>query len=227
MRRERRRYVDSAQVDEVSEILRDGLVHGVTTNPTILERAHRSAANSSELYARWVSEGAQEVFFQAWGENTQALLRLAEGILALGPKVVVKVPATRTGFAAAANLSRDGATVLLTAVYSPAQALMAASLGVRYIAPHLGRMQDSGLNGTAEIAAMTVMVAGTDTDVIAASLRTPGAIVALAEVGVRYFTAAPAVVLAVMQHTVIDSSSAEFEAAVFRGAVRGSGSVSP
>ena len=227
MSQKRRFYVDSAQIDDVSEVLRDGLVHGVTTNPTILERARRSAANSPELYARWVSEGAQEVFFQAWGENAQAMLRIAEGIRALGPKVVVKVPATRAGFAAAANLSRDGVTVLLTAVYSPAQALMAASLGVRYIAPYLGRMQDSGLDGIAEIAAMTAMVAGTDTDVLAASLRTPGAIVALAEVGVRYFTAAPSVVLAVMQHDVSDSSSKEFEAAVSRGAVRGSGSVKP
>ena len=220
MSRDRRFYVDSAQVADVSELLRDGLVHGVTTNPTILERAQRSAADSPELYARWVSEGALEVFFQAWGESTQALLRKAEGILALGPKVVVKVPATRAGFAAAVALSRGGATVLLTAVYSPAQALMAASLGVRYIAPYLGRMQDSGLDGIAEIAAMTTMVANTDTDVLAASLRTPASIVALADVGVRCFTAAPAVILAVLQHDVSDSSSAEFEAAVARGAVR-------
>ena len=220
MSRDRRFYVDSAQVAEVSELLRDGLVHGVTTNPTILERAQRSAADSPELYARWVAEGAQEVFFQAWGESTRALLRNAEDILALGPKAVVKVPATRAGFAAAVALKREGATVLLTAVHSPSQALMAASLGVRYIAPYLGRMQDSGLDGVAEIATMTSMVADTATDVLAASLRTPDAIVALAEVGVRYFTAAPAVILAVLQHDVSDRSSAEFEAAVARGATR-------
>jgi transaldolase len=49
MSRERRFYVDSAQVDEVAEVLRDRLVHGVTTNPTILERAHRSAGRRSLL----------------------------------------------------------------------------------------------------------------------------------------------------------------------------------
>ena len=220
MSRERRFYVDSARVDEVSEVLRDGLVHGVTTNPTILERAHRSVADAPELYARWVSEGAHEVFFQAWGESRGQLLHAAEGILALGPKAVVKVPATRDGFVAAAELSRSGATVLLTAVYSPAQALMAATLGVRYIAPYLGRMQDSGLDGIAEIAEMTALVAGSGTDVLAASLRTPDAIVALAVLGVPYFTAAPAVILAVLHHDVSERSSMEFEAAVARGLQR-------
>ena len=220
MSRERRFYVDSARVDEVSGVLRDGLVHGVTTNPTILERAHRSVADAPELYARWVSEGAQEVFFQAWGESRGQLLHAAKGILALGPKAVVKVPATRDGFVAAAELSRSGATVLLTAVYSAAQALMAATLGVRYIAPYLGRMQDSGLDGIAEIAEMAALVAGSGTDVLAASLRTPDAIVALAAVGVPYFTAAPAVILAVLHHDVSERSSMEFEAAVARGLQR-------
>lgn len=220
MSRERRLYVDSAEADEVGELLRDGLVHGVTTNPTILERADRSVADAPELYARWIAEGAHEVFFQAWGESRGALLRTAEGILALGPEVVVKVPATREGFVVAAELSRAGAPVLLTAVYSPAQALMAATLGVRYIAPYLGRMQDSGLDGIAEIAVMTAVVAGSGTDVLAASLRTPDAIVALAAVGVPYFTAAPAVILAVLHHDVSDRSSEEFEAAVARGLQR-------
>ncbi|TFD70846.1 transaldolase family protein [Cryobacterium gelidum] len=220
MSRERRFYVDSAQVDEVAEVLRDRLVHGVTTNPTILERAHRSSADSPALYARWISEGAEEVFFQAWGDSIQTLLHTAHGILALGPKVVVKVPATRAGFAAAADLSRGGATVLLTAVYSPAQALVAASLGVRYVAPYLGRMQDRGLDGIAEISVMTALVADTGTDVLAASLRSPEAIVALAAVGVSYFTAAPAVILAMLQHELSESSNAEFEAAVARGHFR-------
>lgn len=140
-----RLYVDSADVDRVSRLLAAGVVHGVTTNPTILERGGRTAADIPELYARWEAEGAREIFFQTWGGDTDSFLRNAEGIRALGERVAVKVPATTAGFAAASNLVRDGATVLVTAVYSVAQALACASIGAQYIAPYLGRMRDAGL----------------------------------------------------------------------------------
>lgn len=133
-----RLYVDSADLDRVSRLLVAGVVHGVTTNPTILERGGRTAAEIPDLYARWESEGAREIFFQTWGGDTASFLRNAEGIRALGPRVAVKVPATADGFAAASALVRDGATVLVTAVYSIAQALACATIGAHYIAPYLG-----------------------------------------------------------------------------------------
>ena len=49
MHRELRFYVDSAKVEEVSRVLSDALAHGVTTNPTILERADRSVRDLPEL----------------------------------------------------------------------------------------------------------------------------------------------------------------------------------
>ena len=217
MTREFRFYADSANVDEVRGVLADGLVYGVTTNPTILERANRSVRDIPQLYARWEAEGAREIFFQAWGENAAAMIANAQHLAALGPKVVVKVPATRDGFTAAAVLIGAGVTVLVTAVYAQAQALAAATLGARYIAPYLGRLNDSGRDGVTEIAAMQALVAGSGTDVLAASLRTPNDIVRLAAAGVPYFTAAPSVILAALSSDVSDRSAQEFEDAVERG----------
>ena len=217
MHRELRFYVDSAKVEEVSRVLSDALAHGVTTNPTILERADRSVRDIPELYARWEAEGAQEIFFQTWGDSTKSMLSNAERIVSLGSRVVIKVTATREGFAAATALVAAETTVLVTAVYSQAQALMAATIGARYIAPYLGRMNDAGRDGVAEIGAMQALVAGSGTDVLAASLRTPNDIVALAVRGVRFFTADPSVILAALQDDVSDSSAEEFEAAVGRG----------
>ncbi|GAA3877338.1 fructose-6-phosphate aldolase [Leifsonia kafniensis] len=217
MPREIRFYADSAVLTEVGELLADGLVHGVTTNPTILERAERGVRDIPALYARWEGEGAEEIFFQAWGESKTEMLRNAHSILTLGSRAVVKVPATRIGFAAASTLVAEGASVLVTAVYSQAQALAAASMGVRYVAPYLGRLKDAGRDGVAEIAAMQQLIAGTGTEVLAASLRTPADIIDLAAAGVSYFTAAPAVILAALQSDVSDRSAEEFEAAVRRG----------
>ncbi|MFJ6532788.1 transaldolase family protein [Microbacterium sp. NPDC091662] len=211
-----RLYVDSADVDRVSRLLAAGVVHGVTTNPTILERGGRTAAEIPELYARWESEGAREIFFQTWGGDTASFLRNAEGIRALGDRVAVKVPATAAGFAAASALVRDGATVLVTAVYSVSQALACASIGAQYIAPYLGRMRDAGLDGDAMISRMQEVCAGSDSNVLAASLRSPDDITGLRLAGVPYFTAAPDVLDRVLFHEVSDSSAAEFDAAMVR-----------
>ena len=211
-----RLYVDTADVDRVSRLLTAGVVHGVTTNPTILERGGRTAAEIPDLYTRWVSEGAREVFFQTWGGDTASFLRNADGIRALGDRVAVKVPATAAGFAAASALVRDGATVLVTAVYSVAQALACASIGAQYIAPYLGRMRDAGLDGDAVIARMQEVCAGSASNVLAASLRSADDITGLRLAGVPYFTAAPDVIEQLLFHEVSDSSAAEFDAAMVR-----------
>jgi len=211
-----RLYVDSADVDRVSRLLAAGVVHGVTTNPTILERGGRTAGEIPELYARWESEGAAEIFFQTWGGDTASFLRNAERIRELGPRVAVKVPATAAGFAAASALVADGATVLVTAVYSVAQALACASIGAQYIAPYLGRMRDAGIDGDTVIARMQEVCEGSGSNVLAASLRTADDIVELRLAGVPYFTAAPDVIEQALFHEVSDSSAAEFDAAMVR-----------
>lgn len=216
MHRQPRLFADSADVNEVGELLADRLVYGVTTNPTILERAGRSVRDIPDLYARWEAEGAREIFFQTWGESIRAMLDNARPLVALGELVVVKVPATRDGFAVASELVAEGVTVLVTAVYTPAQALVAATIGARYIAPYLGRIQDAGRDGIAEVCAMQALVDGSRTDVLAASLRTPAAIVALAGGGVRFFTAAPAVIIAAVSDDVSVAAAADFEAAATR-----------
>jgi transaldolase len=101
-------------------------------------------------------------------------------------------------------------------VYSVAQALACASIGVQYIAPYLGRMRDAGIDGDAVIARMQEVCAGSGTNVLAASLRSADDITGLRLAGVPYFTAAPDVIEQVMFHEVSVSSAAEFDAAMGR-----------
>lgn len=214
MSRSVRYYADSADLEAVNDLLTARLIRGVTTNPTILHRAGRTVQDLPELYGSWSRNGAEEIFFQSWGSSTTELVANARQILALGDRVVVKVPATSAGFPAAAILAEKGAAVLVTAVYSRAQALTSAAIGARYIAPYLGRLLDAGLDGVAEVAAMQALVAGTGTEVLAASLRTPEALVDLAAAGVSHFTAAPAVLWAAVRNDLSDASAEEFERAI-------------
>lgn len=208
-----RLFVDSADTAAVTPLLRDSLVHGVTTNPTVLDRAGRPAEEIPALYAQWEREGAGEIFFQAWGADRRATERRARQILGLGERAVVKVVATAEGFALASALSREGVPVLLTGVYTLAQALTAASSSVRYIAPYLGRMREARLGDVDEIAQMQELVGPAGTEVLAASLRSPQDIVDLAARGVTACTASPEVLARMLVSEATDGAAEDFESA--------------
>lgn len=209
-------YVDSAEVARVTELLTVRLVSGVTTNPTILERAGQRLADLPALHARWLREGAAEIFFQTWGATAATMLDNAERLADLGERVVVKVPATRDGFIVARALTDRGVPVLVTAVYAVAQAVAAAAYGARYIAPYYGRLLDSGRDPVSLIGQMQQACEGSDTSVLAASLRSPDDVTALRLAGIRFFTAAPDVILAVLGDETSERSAVEFEAAMSR-----------
>jgi TalC/MipB family fructose-6-phosphate aldolase len=188
-----RLYLDTADRGAAESLMATGLFAGVTTNPTILQRASKGVADLRDIYRWAVSAGATEVFFQAWGTDAATLIERGQWLRDLGSQVVVKFVATRAGSTACAALAAQGAPTLLTAIYDPGQAIVAAAAGATYIAPYLGRMNDAGRQGIAEVVAMhEVLVAtGSTTKVLLASIRSVPDMVTLARHGVDCFTMAP------------------------------------
>jgi transaldolase len=185
-------YIDSADRALVEELWSSGVFAGVTTNPTILERAGLGQPDVPELY-RWLRDlGVDRVFVQVLGRTDTEMLRSAEQVLALG-SVVIKVPATAAGYAAAKTLVDDGVEVLLTAVYHPLQAMMARDVGIQGVAPYVGRMTDAGRPGVEAVIDMQKIVAVSSTRIVAASLRTTQEVWRLAAAGVPDFTVGEAV----------------------------------
>lgn len=208
-----RLFADSADADAVRPLLEGSLVHGVSTNPTLLERAGRTTDDIAVLAKEWTDLGAREVFAQSWGESEDDIERRARGILELDAHMVVKIAATRAGFAVASRLARAGHPVLLTAVYTPGQALAAASSGIRYIAPYLGRMRDAGLGDIETLAHMQSVCGSSGTEVFAASVRTPDDIVQLVDAGITAITANPTVLWELLAHPATEASASDFNAA--------------
>jgi len=207
-------YADTADDESVVAALDEGLVSGVTTNPEILQRQGLHLADLERLVPRWVQRGAQRVFLQTWGRTTDAMLHNAQDLLAIDARVAVKVPATSAGAPVVAELAQQGVDVLVTAVYTPAQVVLAASLGAHSVAPYLGRMDDIGRDGAAEIGLMAELLADSTTKVLAASLRTPERIVALAQRGVASFTARPAVIREMFTDSPSSAAADAFERAM-------------
>lgn len=190
-----RLYLDTADRAAAEDLLATGLFAGLTTNPTILRRAGRGVGDIADIHRWAVDAGAREVFLQAWGEDTATLVKRGTELRGLGDEVVVKLVASRAGAAACAALAAEGVPTLLTAVYDPAQAVVAAAAGATYIAPYLGKLAEAGRDAVGDVAAMQQLLTATasPTRILLASLRDVASIVALARHGVDHFTMGPAV----------------------------------
>lgn len=208
-------YLDSARKSEVKPLLATGVFYGVTTNPLILREASVRAGQLAE-FADWVfGLEAREVFFQSWGEDQATLYQHAQQLARISTKVVVKLPATQEGLTAAAKLAADGIRTCVTAVYTPFQVLLAASVGAAYVAPYLGRMNDAGRDGHASIAQMVQALRNTSspTEILAASVRSPEDVARLGQAGVRCITLSPAVARQLFQEPLTLEATQAFEVA--------------
>ena len=215
-----RLFLDSADPATWLQMLPTGIFHGVTTNPLLLQKVGHpcNLPVLGDLAALARDAGAREIHLQAWGREADELvergLALSEAAGAID--IVVKVPATATGFVAARRLVDAGCRVTLTAVYHPTQVLAAAALGAAYAAPYLGRLNDAGRDGRAELLTMNRILDGRDTNLrlLAASLRRVEDIVDLAAAGLDTFTFSEEVAVALLREPLTDQAAADFEQAV-------------
>ncbi|SDP88288.1 transaldolase [Rhodoferax sp. OV413] len=188
-------YLDSADLAELKTCLPHPAIHGVTTNPTLLRRAGVSRASLPQLLQRCIELGARQVQAQVHTADTDGILADARQLVRqFSPgQLVVKIPATRDGLRAGAELSAEGIPVTYTAVYALEQAHFAGQLGASYAAPYLGRLEDAGVDGLALIAQMQAALtrSGASTRLLVASVRTRAAYLALLELGVGSITIPP------------------------------------
>ena len=115
-----RLYLDTADRAAAEPLLATGLFAGLTTNPTILDRAGLGVADIEDVYAWARSAGARRSSSRPGAMTPEAMVERGRHLrVRLGTDVVVKVAASREGAAACAHLASEGIPTLLTAVYAP------------------------------------------------------------------------------------------------------------
>ena len=209
--------IDSANVQDWTDLWPLGLFHGITTNPSLLQRAGLPCTidTLARLADRSLSLGCQELHLQAWGGGTEQLFSQAQALHALAPEhIVIKLPLTEGGLRSAARLVPSGVRVTLTACYSSSQVLAAAGLGATYVAPYLGRISESGADGREEVIRMQRCLngVGTTTRLLVASLRSLEDILTLAPLGVDTYTLSPSLARQIWAHPSTEEAAAHFEA---------------
>ncbi|MDP3300049.1 MAG: transaldolase family protein, partial [Phenylobacterium sp.] len=107
---------------------------------------------------------------------------------------------------------REGIQTNVTLCFSAAQALMAAKAGATYISPFIGRLDDHGADGMDLIAEIRAIYDNYDfdTEILAASIRTPAHVTASALMGADCATIPPAVFLDLFKHPLTEKGLDQF-----------------
>ena len=165
-------FLDTAEVDQIVEGYKTGLVDGVTTNPTLILRSGRQQSDViEEIYQ--ACPNLESISAEVVAETADEMVEQAQPYIALSDNVTIKVPCTREGLKACYELHNDGILTNVTLVFSVSQAILAAKAGATYVSPFVGRVDDNSFGGLCLVKdiANTYKRHDVETQILAASIR--------------------------------------------------------
>jgi transaldolase len=202
-------FLDTANLDELKKGAGWGIVDGVTTNPSLIAKEGRQIEDQIRLICDIVDgDISAEVV------STESSGMIAEGrkLSKIHRNVVVKCPLTRDGIVATKALSSEGIRVNVTLCFSANQALIAAKAGAYIISPFVGRIDDIGWPGMDLVRNILQIYRnyGFQTQVLAASLRSPTHVMDAALAGAHIGTMPFKVLDALFSHPLTDKGLDQF-----------------
>jgi transaldolase len=204
-----RLFLDTANIEEIREINRWGVLSGVTTNPSLVAKAGGDPeAVWKEILAEVDGDISLETTELEAGPMYEEGLRLA----GMAPNAVVKVPMIPAGLEVGKRLTAEGIRTNVTLVFSAAQAILAAEIGAYCVSPFLGRLDDVGEDGMKLLHDICEIYAvqGYASNVLAASLRHPMHVIDAALAGADVATMPYDVFTKLVKHPLTDSGLERF-----------------
>jgi transaldolase len=197
-------FVDTAEIKDIQELHDAGLVDGVTTNPSLIAKSGR---DFKEVIKEICSIVPGPISAEVASIEYDGMIAEGRVLAAIASNVVVKLPLTLAGLKAAKTFSDDGIKTNVTLCFSPNQALLAAKVGATYISPFIGRLDDINLDGMELIEQIRTIYDNYnfDTQILAASIRTPNHVTQAAMVGADVATMPPAVIKKLADHPLTKS----------------------
>ena len=138
-------FLDSANVQDILDRYSSGLIAGVTTNPTLI---NKNGEMPILVYRKLIEAGVNDISMEVSGDTEEELFYNAMGHAKEYPKeCTIKLPCSMAGIRVCRRLSDVSIRTNVTLVFSPSQAILAALAGATYISPFVGRMDDNYLDG--------------------------------------------------------------------------------
>jgi len=202
-------FLDTANLDDITEINAWGVLDGVTTNPTL---AAKEGREFRDMIASICAEVDGDVSAEVVATEREHMLTEAMELTRIADNVVVKLPLTPDGLAACNELTSRGVRTNVTLCFSPSQAILAARAGATFVSPFLGRMDDISNDGIdlLERICAVFRTQGYETEVLAASLRSPQHVVDAALAGADIATMPATVFRQMVRHPLTDAGLERF-----------------
>ena len=202
-------FADTAEIEEIAELNALGMVDGVTTNPSLIMKSGRDILEVTKEIAAMIDG---PVSAEIVATEADAMLEEGRKLAAIAPNIAVKVPLTWDGLKACKALTGEGHMVNVTLCFSANQALLAAKAGATFISPFIGRLDDINIDGMELIADIRTIYDnyGFETQILAASIRSPNHMKEAALIGADVATAPPSVIRKMVDHVLTDKGLAAF-----------------
>ncbi len=205
-------FLDTANIDEIRQAAKLGVISGVTTNPSLVAKEKRADMKAVIREISSVVDGP--ISAEVLSLEPQAMIREAREVSSWSPNVVVKIPVSASGLEAVSVLSKEGIRTNLTLCFSLNQAILGAIAGATYVSAFVGRLDDAGHDGMQLVAEIVETFDNykdrLKTQVIAASIRHPLHVVAAAKARAHIATVPYSVLMQMVKHPLTDIGICRF-----------------
>lgn len=202
-------FIDTANIGEIISANELGVISGVTTNPTLIAKEGKDF-KSVVCEIAGIVDGpiSAEVISLECGEMVKEAKELAQ----INKNIVIKIPMCEEGLKAVNILSKIGIKTNVTLIFSPDQALLAANAGASYVSPFVGRLDDISSDGAKLVGEIAKIFSccNIETQIIAASIRSPQDVIRVALVGADIATIPYKTILSMIKHPLTDAGIEKF-----------------
>ncbi len=197
-------FVDTADTAAIKELYDTGLLDGVTTNPSLIAKSGR---DFKEVIAEICAIVPGPVSAEVASLEYDGMIAEGEHLAKIASNVVIKLPLTLNGLKAAKYFKEKGIKTNVTLCFSANQALLAAKAGATYISPFIGRLDDINIDGLELIENIRQIYDnyGFETEILAASIRTPNHVTEVALAGADVATIPPDVIKKLVNHPLTNA----------------------
>ena len=206
-------FLDTANIDEIKQAAKLGIVGGVTTNPSLVAKeATADYETVVKTICSIITGPDSSVSVEVLAEDAESMIKEARLKASWAPNIAIKIPVTADGLQATSVLSREKIRVNMTLCFSANQALLAALAGATYVSIFVGRLDDAGHDGMQIVEDVVKIFKNyqLSAQVIAASIRHPLHCVAAALAGAHIATVPYKVLKQMIKHPFTDAGVKKF-----------------
>ncbi len=206
-------FIDTANLEQITEAQNLGILDGVTTNPSLMAKEGITGdSNIISHYEKICKIVDGDVSAEVISTEFDGMVAEGNRLSKISNQIVVKIPMTKNGVKALKYFSNNNIKTNCTLIFSPGQALLAAKAGANYVSPFIGRLDDISSDGLSLISEIRQIFDNYNfkTEILSASIRHNMHIIDCAKIGSDVVTAPLSSIVGLLNHPLTDSGLKKF-----------------